>query len=228
MRQCESEHDRGTVLTLYSPAAERNKTPILATIAPYLGAASSVLEIGSGSGQHAVYCAKHLPHVTWWPSEIPQLVPQLEAALAPYDLTNLRPVLALDVRQTTWPLERVDVVFSANTLHCMSWVAACALFRASARVLAPRGVLLLYGPFNDAGRFTSAGNRALDAWARDLDSDFGLRDEQAVIAAACATGLSFVARHSLPANNLLLSWRCPPTAEVTDGTPEQIEPQHRG
>jgi len=205
---------------MFSPAAERNKVPILAAIATYLATARNVLEIGAGTGQHAVYCAEHLPHVAWWPSDRSQVAPQLAHALRPCSLPNLRGVLELDVLDGTWPQERVDAVFSANTLHCMSWEAVCALLKGSARVLQPGGVLLIYGPFNDRGRFTSAGNQALDAWARGLDPRFGLRDEQAVIEAACACGLSFIARHVLPANNLLLSWRRTPTAEVNHATPE--------
>lgn len=190
-----------------STPAQRNREPILATIAPYLRGCATLLEIGSGGGEHAVHCAAALPWLRWQASETPVRLAALTAALAEAELANLPPPRELDVRSGPWPVETVDAVYSANTLHCMSWPAASALFEGVARLLRGDGVLMIYGPFNRDGAFTSEGNRRLDAWARGLDPAFGLRDRDEVIAMAARNGFTLSDDHAMPANNHLLVWR---------------------
>lgn len=191
----------------YNPAAERNRAPILECIAAYLERTQAVLEIGAGSGQHAVYCAAHLRHLHWHASEQAAGLCGLQAQLAASGLRNLGPALVLDVTRQPWPQVAADAVFSANTIHCMTWSAACDFFAGVAELLPAHGVFLLYGPFNCDGEFTSDGNQRLDAWARGLDPGFGLRDRVALAALAADTGMRLCEDHALPANNRLLVWR---------------------
>ena len=190
----------------FSPAAERNKAPILAALEPLLEHAHEVLEIGAGSGQHACHFAAALPWLRWQASEHPTGVATLAANLAGADIALPAP-LALDVRLKSWPVTEVDAVYAANVVHCMTWPAVEALFAGVAQVLRAGGPLLLYGPFNRDGRFTSEGNLRLDAWARGLDPDFGLRDLAELEALAARVGMALCENLALPANNQLLVWR---------------------
>ncbi|MBK8957082.1 MAG: DUF938 domain-containing protein [Proteobacteria bacterium] len=191
----------------FNPAAERNKAPILAVIERYLLRARTVLEIGAGSGQHALFLAAQLPHLRWQASEQPSQVAGLRENLAGAGLANLCPAIALDVQREPWPLAVVDAVYAANVVQCMTSPALAALFRGVGAHLAAAGVFLLYGPFNRDGRFTSEGNQQLDAWARSLDADFGLRDRALLEQLAARHGLVLDDDHCMPANNQLLVWR---------------------
>lgn len=191
----------------FNPAAERNKAPILAVIEHYLLNARTVLEIGAGSGQHALFLAAQLPHLRWQASEQPSQFEGLCANLADARLANLAPPIALDVLCEPWPLAALDAVYAANVVQCMTSPALAALFRGVGAHLASAGVFLLYGPFNRDGRFTSEGNQQLDAWARSLDPDFGLRDRALLEALAARHGLALHEDHAMPANNQLLVWR---------------------
>ncbi|PKM06563.1 MAG: methylase [Gammaproteobacteria bacterium HGW-Gammaproteobacteria-4] len=164
----------------HAPSTERNREPILAALREPFAGRRRVLEIGSGSGQHAVYFAA-----------------------AP-------PPLALDVARGPWPAQRFDAVFSANTLHIMGWPAVQALFAGLPAVLADDAVLAIYGPFNRDGRYTSEGNAAFDAQLRAQDPAMGLRDAEAVDALALQAGLHLHADLPMPANNALRIWRTAP------------------
>lgn len=191
----------------FNPATERNKAPILAAIAPYLTQASAVLELGAGSGQHALYFASQLPHLRWQATEQPNNLAGLMRNLAPPVLPNLAVPVGLDVLLRPWPWRDLDAIFAANVVQCMAWEAVQAMFRGVAASLAADGVFLLYGPFNRDGRFTSAGNQQLDAWARSLDVRFGLRDRGALDTLAGQNDLRLCDDHAMPANNQLLCWR---------------------
>jgi SAM-dependent methyltransferase len=194
-----------------SEACERNKGPILAVLREELAASGEVLEVGSGTGQHAVHFAAGLPQLRWQPSELPGNLPDLAARLRLEGGPNLRPPLALDVRDDPWPVAAVDAVFSANTLHIMAWSAVREFFRGVGAVLVPGGVLCVYGPFCFAGRHTADSNAAFDRYLRERDPDSGVRDFEALDAEAQAHGLRFAANHPMPANNRTLVWRRPAT-----------------
>jgi cyclopropane fatty-acyl-phospholipid synthase-like methyltransferase len=194
-------------MLMSAESCERNKEPILRVLQEELGAARSVLEIGSGTGQHAVYLAARLPHLTWQPSELAELVPLLAERVSLEGGANLAAPVALDVRVTPWPVERVDAVFSANTLHIISWSAVEDFFRGVGTVLRPAGVLCVYGPFNYGGRYTSDSNRHFDLWLKSRDPHSGIRDFEALEALAGAAGLTCSADHAMPANNRTLVWR---------------------
>ena len=193
-----------------SEACERNKEPILSVLRGAFASVRSVLEVGSGTGQHAVYFAAHLPQLSWQPSEVPEFLAPLAERIRLEGGANLRPPVALDVRATPWPGTPVEAVFSANTLHIMSWESVGDFFRGVGGVLTPAGVLCVYGPFNYGGRYTSESNAQFDAWLKARDPVSGLRDFAAVDALALAQGLELLADHPMPANNRTLVWRRTP------------------
>ena len=190
-----------------SEAAERNKGPILEIISKEFASSRAVLEIGSGTGQHAVHFASHLPGLSWQPSETGEALPALRERIRQAALPNLLPALDLDVRAQPWPGDPVDAIFSANTLHIMSWETVCDFFRGVGSVLTHPGVLCVYGPFRYGGEYTSASNAAFDAFLRRRDPQSGIRDFEAVNALAAAQGLQLARDHAMPANNQLLAWR---------------------
>jgi len=192
----------------FSEACERNKEPILAVLREAFAAASQVLEIGSGTGQHAVHFAHHLPWLAWQPTDRSEHLESLAARVRQEGPANLLGPLELDVLAPgPWPVTHVDAVFSANTLHIMSWQAVEAAFRGIGTVLRPGGVLAIYGPFCYGGAFTSESNAEFDAFLRARDPDSGIRDAEAVDRLARDQGLELVADHAMPANNQLRVWR---------------------
>ena len=191
----------------FSDACERNKGPILEVLRPAFAGCTRVVEVGSGTGQHAVHFSKHLAHLAWQPTERAEHLQGLAARIAGEGPPNLASPVELDVLQEPWPALRGDAVFSANTLHIMSWPAVEAFFRGLPRILEAGGVLAIYGPFKYGGRFTTDSNAAFDAMLRERDPQSGLRDSEAVNALAEAAGLELEADHAMPANNQLLVWR---------------------
>ena len=194
------------MLTL-SEACERNKGPILAVLRGELATNRAVLEIGSGTGQHAVHCAAHLPHLVWQPTEVPAQLPELAARIRLEGGANLRAPLALDVAVRPWPVPGADAVFSANTLHIMSWERVQDFFRGVGALLAAPGALCVYGPFRYRGAYTSDSNAEFDQFLKVRDPASGIRDFEALDALARAEGLTLAADHDMPANNRTLVWR---------------------
>jgi cyclopropane fatty-acyl-phospholipid synthase-like methyltransferase len=188
----------------FSAACERNKDPILDVLRSRFADRGQVLEIGSGTGQHAVHFARALPHLNWHPTEQLAYLADLTERVKLEGPANLRPPTLLDVRQAVWPLRSVDAMFTANTLHIMSWPEVTALFRGSDGVLALGGALCIYGPFRYAGRYTSDSNLDFDRMLQERDPQSGLRDLEAIVPLARECGLRLDADHDLPANNRLL------------------------
>ena len=192
----------------FSEACERNKEPILAVLRDVFAETSHVLEIGSGTGQHAVHFARHLPWLEWQPTDRSEYLGSLAARVRLEGPANLRQPLELDVlAERPWPTKEADAVFSANTLHIMSWDAVEAAFRGIGALLRPGGVLAVYGPFRYGGEFTSASNAGFDASLRARDPDSGIRDAEAVDDLARRNGLVLSEDHAMPANNQLRVWR---------------------
>jgi cyclopropane fatty-acyl-phospholipid synthase-like methyltransferase len=190
-----------------SEACERNKGPILAVLSSELAASRSVLEVGSGTGQHAVHFARGLPHLSWQPTELGAELGPLAERIRLEGPPNLAPAIALDVRAHPWPVERVDAVFSANTLHIMAWDAVQDFFRGVGAVLTAPGVLCVYGPFRYRDGYTSDSNAEFDRFLRRRDPSSGIRDFEALERLAAAAGLALAADHPMPANNQTLVWR---------------------
>lgn len=194
----------------YSEACERNKEPILAVLAELLAPDARVLEIGSGTGQHAVHFASRLPAVQWQPSDRLEYLDGLAERIATEGSANLRDAIELDVeRPEQWPgPERFDAIFSANTLHIMSWPAVQALIRLAGHLLpsVPSTRLMIYGPLRYGGRCTASSNAAFDEMLRKRDPASGLRDFEAVHALAAHEGFVLLADRPMPANNRMLVW----------------------
>jgi SAM-dependent methyltransferase len=190
-----------------SEAADRNKGPILQVIAKEFAHTHRVLEIGSGTGQHAVHFAAHLPHISWQPTDTGDFLPTLRERIRMEGSPNLREVIELDVRVQPWPVDLFDGIFSANTLHIMSWSSVQDLFRGVGKVLGKAGVLCIYGPFRYGGRYTTESNAEFDELLRGRDPESGLRDAEQVDALARQQGLVLAADHSMPANNQLIVWK---------------------
>ena len=191
----------------FSESCVQNREPIIAVLREWFADRRHVLEIGSGTGQHAVYFAPELPHLVWQTADVPQHHAGIRAWLDDAALPNVRPPLSLDVSQTGWRSGRYDAVFSANTLHIMGWPEVEQCFTGIGAVLEPGGVLAVYGPFNYNGAFTSESNARFDAWLKARDPASGVRDFEAVDALARAQGLALQQDIAMPANNRTLVWR---------------------
>ena len=170
-----------------------------------------VLEIGSGTGQHAVHFARHLPHLHWQSSDRRQNHASINAWIAESGLENLSAPFDLDVTAQPWPGQTFDGVFSANTAHIMHWPAVCCMFTGVGRLLEDGGVFCLYGPFNYHDTYTSPSNARFDGWLKDRDPDSGIRNFEDLDALARAAGLQLRADHEMPVNNRLLVWVKRPT-----------------
>jgi cyclopropane fatty-acyl-phospholipid synthase-like methyltransferase len=190
----------------YAPACDRNRDPILDVLRTHFAAAHRVLEVGSGTGQHAVYFAQSMRWLTWQCADVGENLPGLRMWLDEAALPNTPPPLALDVRGE-WPVHEYDAVFSANTLHIMGWPEVERFFGGVDRVLEPGGILAVYGPFNYGGAYTSQSNRDFDGWLKARDPRSGIRDFEAVDALARDIGLDLIEDVAMPANNRTLVWR---------------------
>ena len=193
-----------------APATERNREPILAVLREAFAKRSRVLEIGSGTGQHAVYFAAALPRLCWQTSDLPENHAAIRAWIEASGLDNVLPPFDFDMAAPeAWPDARYDAVFTANTLHIAGWPEVQSLFANLPRLLAPAATLVVYGPFNIGGAFTSPSNADFDQWLKDQDPRRGIRDLEAVQALAEQAGLRFVEDIPMPANNRCLVWTYP-------------------
>ncbi len=190
----------------YSQACDENRAPLREVLSQHLGAAKSLLEIGSGTGQHAVYFAAAFPHLIWQSSDVGENLPGIRLWLDDAGLPNLPPPLILDVTGP-WPQGRFDAVFSANSAHIMSESKVAAMFRGVPRVLVPGGTFALYGPFNYAGAFTCESNARFDGWLKARDPRSGIKDFERLDDLARERGLILVRDHEMPVNNRTLVWR---------------------
>ncbi|MBK5925977.1 hypothetical protein CCR87_01160 [Rhodobaculum claviforme] len=195
----------------HAPATARNRAPIRDALAELLPARPcTVLEVASGTGEHALWMARALPHVTWIPTEATadgQAAINAWRALCPELADRVPPPMRIDAAHPPWPGDPVDGVFAANLTHIAPWAATLGLIAGAAARLAPGGRLLIYGPFNDGGRFTGPGNAAFDADLRQRNPNWGLRDRGAVDAAAAAQGFTAEPVRTMPADNRLLVYR---------------------
>lgn len=190
----------------FSEACAQNRAPILEVLGPCLRPARTVLEIGSGTGQHAVYLAAEMPQLIWQTSDRRENHAGIHLWLEDSALDNVRPPLDLDVRGE-WPRSHFDAVFSANTAHIMAMPEVEAMFHGVSRVLNVGGLFALYGPFNYGGRYTSESNERFDQWLKARDPNSGIRDFEALDLLASGLGLVLVSDHTMPVNNRILLWR---------------------
>ena len=191
----------------FSDACERNKAPILTVLEHEFASVENVLEVGSGTGQHAVYFGEHLTHLTWHTSDLEENHVGILLWLDEQQLDNVRPPITLDVGKSAWSNDQFDAVFSANTAHIMSWPEVELMFAGIGCVLRPRGVFCLYGPFNEGGEFTSASNRSFDELLKAEDVAMGLRDINDLIDLGHRSDLILERKHPMPTNNQILVFR---------------------
>lgn len=188
----------------FAPASERNKRPILEQLRTLLPPGARVLEIGSGYGQHAVFFCQALPTIDWQPSERAAEIPNLAMCLRQQGSAKLRNPVQLDVLSDDWPDGSFNVVYTANTAHIMPWAGVERMFEGAAGILPAGGLLIIYGPFNMNGQYTSEGNRAFDHDLRAQDPRKGLRDVRDIDKLAGKHHMNRVSRIEMPANNMLL------------------------
>ena len=190
----------------FSDPYERNRDPILAILRRVFADRRAVLEIGSGTGQHAAYFAPALPHLSWQPSDVAENLPSIRAWREEAKTSRLLEPIELDVDRP-FPAVAADAVFTANTLHIVSWEQVERMVTGIGGLLPAGGLFAVYGPFNYGGKYTSPSNEEFDKWLRGRDPKSGLRDAQAVIALARGHGLVLEEDNAMPANNRLLVFR---------------------
>jgi|SRR5215213_7794810 len=192
----------------HAPATARNRDPILTVLREILPARGTALEIASGTGEHAVYFAAALPHLTWQPSDPnPDARRSIAARAASAKLPNLRPPLELDSSQAGWPVAHADAIISINMIHIAPWAATEGLLAGGKRILPPGAPLYLYGPFRERSREIARSNAAFDASLRAQDAAWGLRDLDEVTFLARRHGMALERRVEMPANNLSIIFR---------------------
>lgn len=189
----------------FSQACENNKASIIPILQQTFSDIDSVLEIGSGTGQHATFFAKHLPHITWQTSDLLINHEGIKQWLNEYPAPNLLSPLILDLSQN-WPINTTTGIFTANTLHIVSWELVVAFFKSIKKHLKSKGKLCIYGPFNYQGTFTSDSNANFDIWLKQRNELSGIRDFEAIITLAKDAGITLVKDHKMPANNRLLEF----------------------
>lgn len=191
----------------FAESCEENKKPILEILKEHFSDCEQVLEIGSGTGQHAVYFSQKLPHLHWQTSELPEHHTGINEWLKEAEHTNISPPIELDVNQSPWLIHKIDAIFSANTVHIMDWSSVEKMFSGIGLVLKPQGIFCLYGPFNYHGEFTSESNQKFDQWLKDRNPDSGIRDVDNLIDLGFLHQLRLVQDYEMPANNRLLVWQ---------------------
>lgn len=191
----------------FAPSCEQNQAPILEALRELLADRKSILEIGAGTGQHAVYFGARLPHLRWQPTDRAENLPGISLWVEEAQLPNVAAPFALDVRRGPWPRGGFDGAFSANAVHIMGWEAVKVMFAGLGRTLAASSTIVLYGPFNYGGRYTALSNERFDAWLKRQTPESGVRNFEDLDALARAQGFAFWRDVEMPADNRTLAWR---------------------
>jgi cyclopropane fatty-acyl-phospholipid synthase-like methyltransferase len=190
----------------YSSSCVQNQEPILKIIKPLLLEKHTVLEVGSGTGQHAVFFAGQMPHLNWQASDQAQYLSSINAWVDEAKLNNTPPAINLDVTQA-WPALEFDVIFSANTTHIMSWEMVVDFFQGVGESLGENGLFILYGPFNYHQQYTSQSNADFDMWLKNRDPNSAIRHFEALMELAKQAELTLLKDYEMPANNRILCWQ---------------------
>ncbi len=193
----------------YAQSSEENKQVILEAIRPLLQDCRRILEIGSGTGQHAIFIGEHMPFLTWQTSELPENHPGILLWLEEAGLENVLPPIELNVSGNDWPETTYDAVFTANTFHIMSHQNVSDLFANLTGLLNSNGLLVVYGPFNFNGDYTSDSNRQFDQFLKNRDPESGIKDFEWLNELAAEAGLMFKQDIAMPQNNRILCWQKP-------------------
>jgi len=191
----------------FAESSEQNKQDILAIIQPLFSKLKRVLEIASGTGQHAVYFSQVMPNLNWQPSDLENALPGIQSWVNDSGLENLNHPLALDVSSINWPQQTFDAIFTANSLHIMSQQHVKDLFSNVGRVLDTNGLIAVYGPFNYHGQFTSQSNQHFDGWLKSRNPDSGIKEFEWCNELAENAGFKLIEDHEMPQNNRILVWQ---------------------
>ncbi len=191
----------------FSESCVQNREPILGVLKAELTSSSRLLEIGSGTGQHAVYFAPEFPQMNWQPSDIEEMLPGIDAWLEEASLDNINSPIAIDVSKYNWETNHYDVIYSANAVHIMSWEYVVSLLAGAGITLTSGGKFILYGPFNYNGAYTSESNARFDVWLKQRDLLSGIRDFEALNSLAEDHRMRLVNDYEMPANNRILVWQ---------------------
>jgi SAM-dependent methyltransferase len=197
---------QNTFIKPFSQACELNKASILDVLKDVLRDRHRVLEVASGTGQHAVYFGANLPYLSWQTSDIQQNIDGIHAWLKDANLPNVLAPLTLDVNDAMWPVGKFDAIFNANTVHIISWLEVQRLFNHIASVITPGAIVCFYGPYNYNQQFTSESNARFDASLKVRDPSSGIRDFEAINALAVSHGFTLQKDIAMPSNNRLLVW----------------------
>ncbi len=190
-----------------SEACERNKDPILNILKDVFSDRMHVLEIGSGTGQHAVYFGKNLVHLVWQTSDLKENITDITERIELEGAENVKYPIELDVSEHPWPVKEIDAIFTANTFHIMPWECALDFFKGADITLSSNGILCIYGPFKYQGEFTTESNAEFDKWLKNRDSECGIRNFEDINQLAQERGMNLVKDHSMPANNQCIVWK---------------------
>ncbi len=191
----------------YAESCDVNRDPILDVLRVWFAECKHVLEIASGTGQHAVHFGRALPHLLWQTSELQQNHAGIQMWLDEAQLPNVRAPVLIDANDESWPVQNVDAIFCANTVHIMSWPEVEKFFAGIGHVLASGGLLCLYGPFNYNGNFTSESNARFDVWLKARNPKSGVRDFEALNILAEAQNMKLLKDIEMPINNRTLIWQ---------------------
>ena len=190
----------------YSESCDQNQDHILSIISPLFSSCKSVLEIGSGTGQHAIYFAEHMPQLKWHTSDCLEYHAGIKSWLSDSGLENVEGPFDLNVSTSKWPKFNVDAVFTANSVHIMSDDDVVNLIKGVGGLLKSKGSFVIYGPFNYKGAYTSDSNQRFDQWLKERDASSGIKHFEDIVAQAQANGMSLETDSEMPANNRLLNF----------------------
>lgn len=191
----------------YAPSADRNRENIRQVLSNVLTKNGTILEIGSGTGQHAAFFAKSFPEYRWIPSDLQENLDSINAWAAESGLDNISPAIELNLENKIWPVEPVDSLICINIIHIVSWRLVENLFRGAGEILTPGGILFVYGPFEYSDRPLEPSNVEFNQWLKDRDPESGIRQFDDINALAAENSLSLVGDKAMPANNRSIWWR---------------------
>jgi len=191
----------------FSQACENNKQAILDVLKNVFDHPCDLVEVGSGTGQHAVFFAEHLPHITWLPTDQIEYLEGINQWVVEADLVNVKSPVQLNVRDKPWPFQQLEAVFAANTLHIMNWEAVEIFFARLGEYLQANAKFCSYGPYNKNGTYTSESNARFDQWLIQRDSLSGIRHLEDLVALGKLNKIELIAEVAMPANNMCLIWQ---------------------
>ena len=191
----------------FAESCEQNKLPILDVLKQVFTETGNVFEVGSGTGQHAVFFTEHMSHLTWYPSDLAVEIPGMKLWFAEVEHDRIKEPTELDVVADQWPFNDMDYAYTANTTHIVSWAEVIAMFAGIGRLLKSGGLFAQYGPFNYGGQYTSGSNARFDIWLKDRDPKSGIRNFEDLVQLAEENGMKLYMDFEMPANNRILVWQ---------------------